>query len=1059
MSVGPDTANFFKGIEARVATGIEVSLFTKSDGVCTKRISLANGEVISDASACAISMGNASRVRVDDLEGDTTLQAIATLLRDLRSNTALCLGRLVESVCDHPRVVTERRRKQRPAPDLIARTQLFLKFASDEPALMLLDFDRKGIPPEIMERIDRLGSALNLLIDAFPILGHAGRISRASTSAGIYNTETGQQFPGSGGEHHYMLVMDGSDIPRALSDMHDRLWLSGLGWYLVGSAGQLLERSIVDKSVGSSERLVFEGAPVVVAPLAQDQSLRQPVVVEGEIIDTRSLIPPLTAAERDIVKSLKEAARRRLKPEAKRVRAQSDRILAEQIVSNTGIPLSAALRHAEARHEGDLMPSTILVFDDSEIGSATVGDILDDPNRFVGETLADPLEGVAYGRCKAKVMVTEDGAPIIHSFAHGRTIYHLVLDSARLKKQIEAAVPSSAVDVFIAGLSRARLDSEELTQLRNYVSERSDVGVRDIDNRIKAANEVRARKEAERAAAATPLDDRITFSVPPKDAEMTVVMERIDKVLCQVKEAEPPMRNADGVFSEIRTRAAMGLHLLVPQRDQAIRPKDLLPAPDEPLISVLDVDATTIAIERHIRHTRLSNPNVSVRLPFPFAHAYGSYASSALPRISGVVTAPLVTEMGLLATSGLHRDLGLVFRIDPLLVRLVPEAGSVSYTEAHDAYRFLKDEWLCDVQTTEEGKAIILVSALTLIERVLLPERPAFVITAGQRGGGKTTLTNMISLAVLGRHASAASWSENVEERRKALFAHLREGPAMIAWDNLPRGAMISCPVIEKSLTSTTITDRILGLSEQATVPATTIHYFTGNNILPAGDMASRSYTIRLHVDRPDPENRKFKHPDPFAWTIEHRGRILRALYTLLVWNPLLAMEANKRPQPKTRFKRWWTLCASPIQQFSPVELAELLRAAENEGAEISGMAILLRGLWGTYGNNEFTAAQLAHLAHNLSGSPAKAAWELPVLEAIEEATNKPFPPNTLLDARKTGKRLQMIVGRPVAVDDALRTLQNTPTRRGAIVIASYRKTPGESRECGECCGPVDAIP
>ena len=33
----------------------------------------------------------------------------------------------------------------------------------------------------------------------------------------------------------------------------------------------------------------------------------------------------------------------------------------------------------------------------------------------------------------------------------------------------------------------------------------------------------------------------------------------------------------------------------------------------------------------------------------------------------------------------------------------------------------------------------------------------------------------MISLAVLGRFASAASWSENVEERRKAILAHLRE--------------------------------------------------------------------------------------------------------------------------------------------------------------------------------------------------------------------------------------------------------------------------------------------
>ena len=50
---------------------------------------------------------------------------------------------------------------------------------------------------------------------------------------------------------------------------------------------------------------------------------------------------------------------------------------------------------------------------------------------------------------------------------------------------------------------------------------------------------------------------------------------------------------------------------------------------------------------------------------------------------------------------------------------------------------------------------------MTLIERALLPERPAFFVTAGQRGGGKTTLVNMITLAVLGRRAAAAGWSDN----------------------------------------------------------------------------------------------------------------------------------------------------------------------------------------------------------------------------------------------------------------------------------------------------------
>ena len=67
--------------------------------------------------------------------------------------------------------------------------------------------------------------------------------------------------------------------------------------------------------------------------------------------------------------------------------------------------------------------------DDPELAGKTVGDVLANPEFYEGETLADPLEGVAYGRCVAKIMRRADGIPWIHSFAHGRTIYELKLDA------------------------------------------------------------------------------------------------------------------------------------------------------------------------------------------------------------------------------------------------------------------------------------------------------------------------------------------------------------------------------------------------------------------------------------------------------------------------------------------------------------------------------------------------------------------------------------------------------------------------------------------------------
>ena len=59
------------------------------------------------------------------------------------------------------------------------------------------------------------------------------------------------------------------------------------------------------------------------------------------------------------------------------------------------------------------------------VAGCTVADVLADPQRFEGETLADPLEGVGYGPSKASIMRRADGTPWIYTFAHGRTVYEL----------------------------------------------------------------------------------------------------------------------------------------------------------------------------------------------------------------------------------------------------------------------------------------------------------------------------------------------------------------------------------------------------------------------------------------------------------------------------------------------------------------------------------------------------------------------------------------------------------------------------------------------------------
>jgi hypothetical protein len=284
------------------------------------------------------------------------------------------------------------------------------------------------------------------------------------------------------------------------------------------------------------------------------------------------------------------------------------------------------------------------------------------------------------------------------------------------------------------------------------------------------------------------------------------VLHAVDEVLSAVNETEPPMRNTEGAVVEIRIRRPWELHELnYVGANGEDRPRQKLPAPEEPLITPLDAHGLNLLVERHIEHYRVSNGRErAVALPEPFLHAYRTWQDGRLPTVRAVVTAPLITRDGtLLAGTGLDRTREIFFQIEPELLSLVPaDSEVIADAQVVEAVRFLVDEWLCDVATDFAGRLVLIAAALTIIERVVLPGRPAFFVTAGQRGGGKTTVVEMLAMAVLGRRPPAAAWSPAPEERRKALLAYLAEGVATLVWDNIERGTTISCPSIEKALTA-----------------------------------------------------------------------------------------------------------------------------------------------------------------------------------------------------------------------------------------------------------------
>ena len=502
----PAGAAVLEAVEAALkapSLAIEIAVMTKLGGPLTKTIGRVDGKLVSDGSACVMSKGFGRRVRID------TLSDLANLISDMPSTNALTLGRFVDGLPDQVSVVTKGRVKAVRAANaasgwhkdtvVIARAAEYIRWKPGMPAFALHDYDTKGMPDSVRKFVDDAGGFHAALCLVLPVFRATAYVMRRSTSAGIYRSDTGDKFAGSSGLHIYVPVADGVDIERYIRTLHERCWLHGLGYYVLGKAGQLLDRSLIDWSVGGAERLVFEGDPVLEPPLQQDRAARLAQVFEGAVLDTRESCPPLSAAEQAELRRLQAEAKIVLAPERARVREKYIAERAEELSERTGMPLDAARRVIAKQTEGILYPDIVLEFDDPELEGMRVADVLADPAAYVDETLADPVEGVEYGRGKAKVMLRADGQPFIHSFAHGGAVYELRHNAATARAALDAADKKTVADVFVAVVLNGDLDAVEQEALCAHVANLSGAGKKALNSKLETARKAKVANAAKSA--------------------------------------------------------------------------------------------------------------------------------------------------------------------------------------------------------------------------------------------------------------------------------------------------------------------------------------------------------------------------------------------------------------------------------------------------------------------------------------------------------------------------------------------------------------------------------
>ncbi|WP_207209984.1 hypothetical protein [Tropicimonas sp. IMCC6043] len=226
----------------------------------------------------------------------------------------------------------------------------------------------------------------------------------------------------SAGLHGFFLVNDVSRSREILETLQARAWTEGLAWIALSKSGAQLVRSVVDISVGSPERLIFEAPPILETPVRRQA--RKPVMREGYALTAPQLTPVQTVQAQEA----ERAARHEISPQAAEAETAYIEGRAQDDAKRTGRPLEEARQHVRRMLQGTVLADDHLL--QLKDGSyLTVAEILDSPDLWDRQSIPDPVEGLAYGRDKATLLLKPrpgkaSDKPVLLSHAHGvRTRY------------------------------------------------------------------------------------------------------------------------------------------------------------------------------------------------------------------------------------------------------------------------------------------------------------------------------------------------------------------------------------------------------------------------------------------------------------------------------------------------------------------------------------------------------------------------------------------------------------------------------------------------------------
>lgn len=306
-------------------------------------------------------------------------------------------------------------------------------------------------------------------------------------------------------------------------------------------------------------------------------------------------------------------------------------------------------------------------------------------------------------------------------------------------------------------------------------------------------------------------------------------------------------------------------------------------------------------------------------------------------------------------------------------------------------------------------RGVMLAAILTALVRGSLVTAPAFMFDAPSAGSGKTLLSKCIAILAGQSNPSVLVGVEKDEETRKRLLALGRSGASVAIIDNL--SGVFASPALCGWLTSTSFTDRVLGVSEQMSVPTTALVILNGNNVTLKGDICRRVLTCRIDPAVDTPWRRSFDL-DPASYCCAHRLELVAAGLTLL----LAGVNKGKPPADRTASFELWSDTVRKTVLFVGAEgLLDVcdptlaIDTAFEADPETQKLSTLLGAWYSVFGEKRVTVAELVSPLEEINEDHKTAATKAAVRAALAESLREIAAdgPHGVINTRRLGHWLK----------------------------------------------------